>query len=475
MVEMFRHHKLLILSSANRWSQAYLCLQFLLSGLVQGRVVVRGIAVLTADGFTISNKASPTVIPSNVGGIVDGVPALKSSFVLDCVYELVPSGGHDNSTLKNVSESMTLSPLSALAVSTVTSPRQIVSSVRQKGGNVTNVSDSTPFSSLDKKRTNSENRSVVPRVVKWFRNAESTPFYQWIPAARSRLFHHAYKDLLDPLYKHSDQPANMFRAVRIIRPVKELSGKFSCEVESDDVEENEVEEHEEQTATHELLIYDAPVDFELHLSLALRQLRCGAWTSEEPTSIAIKLFRQDYDMWQMPLGHRMDLNLTSKLSRSSQIPINGETSQTNPFEPLQGLRTRMISGNHGRLVRLEAIARLGAEDVKHLEIDTSRTFVCEISYNRLQRSFNIANLPNSHGLPKLALDHVFQRSVRILNESPLSNTDYENTVEGQNHEPFWRVWSAAVTSGAQSPSSSVPSQGETVTSLLLLVWCLHPL
>lgn len=64
-----------------------------------------------------------------------------------------------------------------------------------------------------------------------------------------------YVDLLDPLYKHSDQPANMFRAVRIIRPVKELSGKFSCEVESDDVEENEVEEHEEQTATHELLIY----------------------------------------------------------------------------------------------------------------------------------------------------------------------------------------------------------------------------
>lgn len=166
---------------------------FYVGACFSGRVVVRGIAVLTADGFTISNKASPTVIPSNVGGIVDGVPALKSSFVLDCVYELVPSGGHDNSTLKNVSESMTLSPLSALAVSTVTSPRQIVSSVRQKGGNVTNVSDSTPFSSLDKKRTKSENRSVVPRVVKWFRNAESTPFYQWIPAARSRLFHHAYK------------------------------------------------------------------------------------------------------------------------------------------------------------------------------------------------------------------------------------------------------------------------------------------
>lgn len=58
------------------------------------------------------------------------------------------------------------------------------------------------------------------------------------------------------MYKHNDRPAEMFRAVRIVRPVKELSGNFSCEVQDDEVDEvNPPEGNEEQVASHELLIY----------------------------------------------------------------------------------------------------------------------------------------------------------------------------------------------------------------------------
>lgn len=65
-------------------------------------------------------------------------------------------------------------------------------------------------------------------------------------------------DFLDAAYKHNDKPGEMFRAVRIVRPVKELSGNFSCEVQDDAVEaddEVDAKANEEQIASHQLFIY----------------------------------------------------------------------------------------------------------------------------------------------------------------------------------------------------------------------------
>ena len=57
---------------------------------------------------------------------------------------------------------------------------------------------------------------------------------------------------MDTLYKHNDVPHEMFRAIRITHPVKELSGNFSCEVIDED---EHGEELFQELASHSLYIY----------------------------------------------------------------------------------------------------------------------------------------------------------------------------------------------------------------------------
>ncbi|OQR66400.1 hypothetical protein BIW11_14184 [Tropilaelaps mercedesae] len=453
---------------------------------LEGRIVIRGIAVRSLDGFTISDGAHLSVIPTSVAGGAGRSSALKSSFVLDCVYELAPPDSHDDRRQRAGDQALA-EPTSTMANGTA-SARRSPSQPSRSGGSV-----------------DSEQRSAVPRVVKWFRNREAAPFYQWVPAARSRLFHHVYRDLLDPMYKHSDKPEEMFRAVRITRPVKELSGNFSCHVEDDYLNETDIDDVEEQIATHELLIYDPPTEFELHLDLASRQLRCEAWSTEHPTTVEVKLFRQDYDVWQMPLAPRVDLNstsgfLTSPSPPTDETPVLGSplTTTSSP-EPAQKSGVRTTSADDRQLFRVGAFARLSPEDVRRLEVDTSRTFVCEIFYDRLRpRSTDEVKAtqvqpPSGYGVVHPGRGHVFQRSVRIVNgkssvcvnkvaealcaatvyfeyESPSSEADYEEPGEvAAPRGPLWYAWSAALTSGVET-SQTQPGCPTTVPVILVALY-----
>jgi hypothetical protein len=70
-------------------------------------------------------------------------------------------------------------------------------------------------------------------VVKWFLNDDPEPIYQWIPEVGSR---HASKRLqgrinMDFAVNTAD-PMTKYRALNILRPTIDLSGKYACHVMS---------------------------------------------------------------------------------------------------------------------------------------------------------------------------------------------------------------------------------------------------
>ncbi|KAG6461987.1 hypothetical protein O3G_MSEX012983 [Manduca sexta] len=72
-------------------------------------------------------------------------------------------------------------------------------------------------------------RNVTGLVVKWFYNDRSQQVYQWIPPQKPQALG-LLKDKLDLNFKVSNDPYTQQRALRIVQPVPELTGNYTCVV-----------------------------------------------------------------------------------------------------------------------------------------------------------------------------------------------------------------------------------------------------
>ncbi|XP_023243371.1 uncharacterized protein LOC111641434 isoform X1 [Centruroides sculpturatus] len=70
-------------------------------------------------------------------------------------------------------------------------------------------------------------------VIKWYLNDDPEPLYQWIPEINQRHVSERLKNRLNLEYMVSQSDRfTKYRAMNIIRPTVELSGKYSCHVSS---------------------------------------------------------------------------------------------------------------------------------------------------------------------------------------------------------------------------------------------------
>ncbi|XP_035232434.1 uncharacterized protein LOC118204214, partial [Stegodyphus dumicola] len=70
-------------------------------------------------------------------------------------------------------------------------------------------------------------------VVKWFLNDDPQPIYQWIPELNLRSASSRLQGRLNMDYTVSPSSKNTrYRALNILRPTTELSGRYSCHVVS---------------------------------------------------------------------------------------------------------------------------------------------------------------------------------------------------------------------------------------------------
>ncbi|XP_077564344.1 uncharacterized protein LOC144179782 [Haemaphysalis longicornis] len=77
------------------------------------------------------------------------------------------------------------------------------------------------------------NENDLKLVVKWFFNDELEPVYQWIPEMKVREAFGVLQGRLDDTYSvNSRDDYSQYRAICILRPTKELSGKYTCVVAS---------------------------------------------------------------------------------------------------------------------------------------------------------------------------------------------------------------------------------------------------
>ncbi|XP_022258579.1 uncharacterized protein LOC111089786 isoform X2 [Limulus polyphemus] len=68
-------------------------------------------------------------------------------------------------------------------------------------------------------------------VVKWFFNNNLEPIYQWIPKLNSRHISEMLINRLDRSYKvNSPDPYFHYRALYLLHPTLEISGKYTCQV-----------------------------------------------------------------------------------------------------------------------------------------------------------------------------------------------------------------------------------------------------
>ncbi|KAH6930786.1 hypothetical protein HPB50_018394 [Hyalomma asiaticum] len=77
------------------------------------------------------------------------------------------------------------------------------------------------------------NENDLKLVVKWFFNDGPEPVYQWIPEMRLREAFGVLQGRLDDTFSvNSRDVYSQYRAIRILRPTWELSGKYTCMVTS---------------------------------------------------------------------------------------------------------------------------------------------------------------------------------------------------------------------------------------------------
>ncbi|XP_064469220.1 uncharacterized protein LOC135383849 [Ornithodoros turicata] len=75
------------------------------------------------------------------------------------------------------------------------------------------------------------NENDVRLVVKWFFNDMLEPVYQWIPELNTRHTSGILTGRLDDSFRVNTQDSQ-YRALKIIRPTTELSGRYTCVVSS---------------------------------------------------------------------------------------------------------------------------------------------------------------------------------------------------------------------------------------------------
>lgn len=77
------------------------------------------------------------------------------------------------------------------------------------------------------------NENDLKLVVKWFFNDGLEPVYQWIPEMKSREAFGVLQGRLDPSFSvNSRDDYSQYRAIRILKPTMELSGRYTCVVAS---------------------------------------------------------------------------------------------------------------------------------------------------------------------------------------------------------------------------------------------------
>lgn len=77
------------------------------------------------------------------------------------------------------------------------------------------------------------NREDEHLVIKWFLNDDPQPIYQWIPELNKRFVSNRLKDRINLDFSLSNgNTFTKFRALNLVRPTTELSGRYSCHVMS---------------------------------------------------------------------------------------------------------------------------------------------------------------------------------------------------------------------------------------------------
>lgn len=71
-------------------------------------------------------------------------------------------------------------------------------------------------------------------VLKWFFNDLNDVIYQWIAMDNKAYAMGSLKEFIDPTYKVSEDPNSMLRALKFKEISPELSGNYSCKVDSVD-------------------------------------------------------------------------------------------------------------------------------------------------------------------------------------------------------------------------------------------------
>ncbi|XP_066154036.1 uncharacterized protein [Euwallacea fornicatus] len=94
-------------------------------------------------------------------------------------------------------------------------------------------------------------------VLKWFFNGLEDNIYQWIPPKEQAYSLGSLKDFIDPTYKTSMDPNQMFRALKFKEINHTLSGNYSCKVDTND---------EVEWLTKQLIVYSPPTSFEIFLT-----------------------------------------------------------------------------------------------------------------------------------------------------------------------------------------------------------------
>lgn len=76
-------------------------------------------------------------------------------------------------------------------------------------------------------------------VVKWFLNDDTTPIYQWIVELGTRSVVQRLMGRIDSNYSiPGASKYTRYRAIRLLNPTTDLSGKYTCNVQSIRGEQN---------------------------------------------------------------------------------------------------------------------------------------------------------------------------------------------------------------------------------------------
>jgi len=132
-------------------------------------------------------------------------------------------------------------------------PEQLYVHKVEGGGGV--VNGSTPLAVLDCQYSVPAGR-VAGLVVKWYKDSNPRPVYQWIAGSSPQALG-PLAGRLDLRYTISPDPLRGHSALAFVSPTTELSGNYTCKVAT---------YYEEGSATGTLLVYAPAKEFELKLS-----------------------------------------------------------------------------------------------------------------------------------------------------------------------------------------------------------------